>query len=128
MKVIPPNDKVILKDDKGDKVSIKAKLIYQPRLNLGHYKSPAGTCTIQTVKLKHKSSNLTYNIIACNVSREVARMLFLTVWKASIEYAIEQSSLSRKQLESIKRASLPKLYSAYGFNHNTKKEILQAPT
>ena len=120
MKVIPPNDKVIFKDDKGDEVLIRAKSIYKPRLNLGHYKSPAGTHTIQTEKLKQKASNLTDNIIACNVSREEARMLFQTVWKPSIG----QSFLSRKQLESIERASLPKLYSACGFNRNTKKEIL----
>ena len=128
MKVIPPNDKVILKDDKGDEVSIRAKSIYKPRLNLGHYKAPAGTRTIQTEKLKQKASNLTDNIIACNVSREEARMLFQTVWKPSIEYVIGQSFLSRKQLESIERASLPKLYSVCGFNRNTKKEILQGPT
>ena len=71
---------------------------------------------------------MTDNIIACNVSREEARMLFLTVWKPSIEYAIGQSFLSRKQLDSIEKASLPKLYSACGFNRNTKKEILQVPT
>ena len=70
IKVIPPNNKVILKDDEGDEVPIKAKLIYQSRLNLDHYKSPAGTCTTQIVKLKQKASNLTDNIIACNVSRE----------------------------------------------------------
>ena len=79
MRLIPPNDKVILKDDKGDEVPIKAKSIYKTRLNLGHYKSPAGTRTIQTEKLKQKASNLTDNIIACNVSTEEARMLFQTV-------------------------------------------------
>ena len=54
MKVIPPNDKIILKDDKGDEVPIESKSIYQPRLNLGHYKSPAGTHTTQTVKLNKR--------------------------------------------------------------------------
>ena len=54
MKVIPPTDKIILKNDKREDKPIKAKSIYQPRLNLGHYKSPDGNLTTQIVKLKRR--------------------------------------------------------------------------
>ena len=127
-KVIPPTDKAILTNDIGEDVPIKAKSIYQPKLNSGYYKSPDGNQTTQTIKLKQKASTLTDNIIAYNVSRNKAHTLFQTVWKPSIEYAIGQSFLSEKQLASVEKASLLKLYSACRFNRNTKREILQAPT
>ena len=76
MKIAPLSDKVILTNDKNDDVPINAKSIFTPRLNLGHYKSPAGNRNTQATKLKEKAKTLTDNIIRCNLTRNETRMVF----------------------------------------------------
>ena len=51
MQLPPPDNNIQLQDDKGSPVPIKAKSIYVPRKNLGHYKAPNGDQSIQTNKL-----------------------------------------------------------------------------
>ena len=97
-------------------------------MNLGHYTSPAGNRNTQATKLKEKAKTLTDNIIRCNLSRNETRMVFQTVWNPSIRFSLGQSFLSDKQLDSIEKASLPKIYAASGYNRNTKKVNLQAPS
>lgn len=122
MKISFPNDKVIIKNDRGDGVPIKAESIFSPRLNLDHYKSPAGNRNNQATKLKEKAKIITDDIIRCNVSRDKIRLLFLIVWNPSITYPIGQSFLSDKQLNFIGKGSLPKIYPACGYNRNIKKK------
>ena len=95
MRVISPADKIILKKDEGVDVPIKAKSIFVPRKNLGHYKSPAGNRSTQATKLLEKAIKLTNDIVKCKCSRSENRMLYLTVWKPSIEYVLPQSFLSK---------------------------------
>ena len=90
IKIAPLSDKVILTNDKGDDVSINAKSIFTPRLNLGHYKSPVGNRNTQATKLKEKAKTLTDNIIRCNLPRNETCMVFQTVWYPSIRFPLGQ--------------------------------------
>ena len=54
-------------------------------------------------------------------------MLYETVFKPSVEYPLGQSFLSKKQLLSIERKTLPRIRAMCGFNRNTSKAILEAP-
>ena len=54
-------------------------------------------------------------------------MFYETVWKPSIEYVLPQSFLSKKQLESIEKKTIPKMKSACGYNCTTKLEIMEGP-
>jgi hypothetical protein len=122
-----PGESIILKNEQGDDVTVKSKNIYQTRTNLGHKKSPAGSRIGQTTTTRDKAIKLTEAIINCGCSRSETRMLYDSVWKPAIEYTLPQSFLSAKQLTTIEKSSLPKLYAACGFNRNTSRAVLAGP-
>ena len=63
----------------------------------------------------------------CNCTRTENRMMYNTVYKPSVEFTLGQSFLSKKQLNSIERKTLPKIKAMCGFNQNTSKAIMEAP-
>ena len=64
MKCVPSCNIKLVDQDEGE-VVIKAKLIFNPRKNLGHYKSPAGDLRIQFKQTMKKAMVLTDSIVAC---------------------------------------------------------------
>lgn len=106
MRPTPPNDEIILTDDNNNHESIKAKSVFTPRKNLGHFKAPGGDCSTQTSQLKKKALQLTNDIIKYKCSRSENRMLYNTVWKPSTEHVLPQSFLTQAQLDSIEKKTL----------------------
>ena len=116
-----------LTDSDGADVTIKAKSIFQPRKNLGHYKAPAGRVTTQFEKLKQKTIELLYNIVVTGGSKEDSRVLVDTVCTPAVTYTVGQSFMSDKQLDDIDKASMSRTYASCNYNRNTARRLLQAP-
>ena len=127
MKTTKNNESIILQDDSGTNVTIRAKSILQPIKNLGHYKAPGGDRSIQASKIEEKALTIVDCMLKCNCSRTENRMMYNTVFKISVEYPLGQSFLSQTQLNSIERKTLPKIKAMCGFNRNTSKAIMEAP-
>lgn len=126
MRVTEPNKSVTLKHNNGTDVQIKAKSIFQSRNNLCHHKSPGGDRSIQASKAEEIALSIVDSMSKCNCTRTEIRMIYNTVFKPSLEYTLGQSFLSKKQLNSIKRKTLPKIKAMCGFNRNTSKAIMEA--
>ena len=75
MRITAPKESVTLKDDNRINVQIKAKSIFQPRKNLGHYKATSGNRSIQAEKIEEKAIKLVNHIFKCNCTRTENRML-----------------------------------------------------
>ena len=116
MRVTEPNESVTLKNYKGTDVQIKAKSIFQSRKNLGHHKSPGGDRSIQVSKIEEKALSIVNSMSKCNCTRNENRVMYNTVYKPSVEFTLCQSFLSKKQLNSIERKTLPKIKAMCGFN------------
>ena len=62
MRVNPPNDSVILKNQQGEEIEIKEKKIYIPRKNLGHYKALSGIFNTEFEVQREKAREVTLAI------------------------------------------------------------------
>ena len=122
-----PGDSITLNNEHGDEVIIKSKNIFQTRLNLGHSKSPAGNGNTEFERTMAKAVSGSDAITKCGGTRTETRLLYNAVWKPSVEYVLPQSFLSEKQLRTIEKASMPKLYAKCGFNRNTSRAVLAGP-
>ena len=122
-----PGETIMLKNEHGEEIPIRAKNIFQTRKNLGHYKSPDGTCVTHFEHVKKVAIDRADAIVKCGGTREETRMFVQSVWKPAVEYTLPQSFLSYKQLKAIETASMPKLYAACGYNRNTSRAILAGP-
>jgi hypothetical protein len=122
-----PGESILLQNDLGEEVQIKSKNIFQPRKNLGHFKSPKGGTIVQAATVEKTATKLTEAIDRCGGTRTEIRMLYDSVWKPAVEYVIPQSFLSEKQLNKIEKASMPKIYAKCGFNRNTSRAVLGGP-
>jgi hypothetical protein len=122
-----PGETIMLKNEHGEEIKIKAKNIYQTRKNLGHYKSPKGTCITHYEHVKKVAVERADAIVKCGGTRAETRMFVQSVWKPAVEYTLPQSFLSEKQLKSIETESMPKLYAACGYNRNTSRAVLAGP-
>lgn len=69
-------DEVKLKTANGQEIDINANNIYQPRENLGHYKSTAGTYQTQTDKILKKAVEINNAIAKYGASYNGARMFY----------------------------------------------------
>jgi hypothetical protein len=96
-------------------------------VNLGHAKSPADSCKIEFEQMLKKSTDLGDAIAQCGGTRAENKMLYRSVWKPAVEYTLPQSFLSEKQLETIEKTSMPKLYARCGYNRNTARAVLAGP-
>ena len=118
---------VAITDANEKEIPIKAKTIFEPRKNLGHYKAPAGNCNTQYEAIKTKAIKLSNAIIRTGATRDEARMLYEAVYRPSIEYAIPQSFLTTKQLRNIEKSSIPKILAKCGYNRKTATAIMNGP-
>jgi hypothetical protein len=109
----------MLNNKHGEEIPIGAKTIFQTWKNLGHYKSPDGTCVTHFEHVKKAAVERSDAIVKCKGTREEMRIFVQSVLKPVVEYTLPQSFLSEKQLKSIEKASMPKLYAACGYNCNT---------
>jgi hypothetical protein len=122
-----PGETIMLKNEHGEEIPIKAKNIFQTRKNLGHYKSPKGTSVTHFEHVKKVAVQRADAIVNCGGTRAESRLFVQSVWKPAVEYTLPQSFLSEKQLKSIETASMPKLYAACGYNRNTSRAVLAGP-
>jgi hypothetical protein len=122
-----PGESITLKNEHGALIPIKSKNIFQTRVNLGHAKSPASTCKTEFERTMKKAVDISNAIVQCGGTRSENSMLYKAVWKPAVEYILPQSFLSEKQLKTIEKASMPKLYAKCGFNRNTSRAVLAGP-
>ena len=122
-----PGESITLNNEHGNEVIIKSKNIFQTRLNLGHSKSPAGNGNTEFNRTLKKAVSGSNAITKCGGTRTETRLLYNAVWKPSVEYVLPQSFLSEKQLKTIEKASMPKIYARCGFNRNTSRAVLAGP-
>jgi hypothetical protein len=122
-----PGESITLQNEHGEPIPIKSKNIFQTRVNLGHAKSPAGSCQTEFERTMKKAVDISEAIVQCGGTRNENRMLYNAVWKPAVEYILPQSFLSEKQLQKIEKASMPKLYAKCGFNRNTSRAVLAGP-
>ena len=108
-------------------MEIKAKSIYQPRKNLGHYKAPAGESKVQYQQLKQKAIKLSTDIIAAGGTREDSRMLIKTVRTPAVTYTVGQSYIGDARLDEIDKATMGRMIAASGYNRNMARKVAQAP-
>jgi hypothetical protein len=97
------------------------------RVNLGHAKSPADSCKTEFERTMKKAVDIENAVAQCGGTRSKSRMLYKVVWKPAAEYIPTQLFLSEKQLKTIEKASMPKLYVKCGFNRNTSRAVLAGP-
>ena len=114
------------KDNNGLEVEIKAKSIYQPRKNLGHYKAPAGDANVQYQQLKQKAMELLTDIIAAGGTREDSRMLIETVRTPAVTYTVGQSYIGDTRLDEINKVTMGRMIAASGYDRNMAQKIAQA--
>jgi hypothetical protein len=122
-----PGVSITLQNEHGDDIPIKSKNIYQTRVNLGHAKSPADSCKTEFERTLKKSTDLGNAIAQCGGTRAENKLLYRSVWKPAVEYTLPQSFLSEKQLKTIEKASMPKIYARCGYNRNTARAVLAGP-
>ena len=122
-----PGETIMLKNEHGEEIPIRAKNIFQTRKNLGHYKSPDGTGVTHYEHVKKVAVDRSNAIVKCGGTRDETRMFVRSVWKPAVEYTLPQSFLSEKQLKAIESASMPKLYAACGYNRKTSRAVLAGP-
>ena len=67
------------------------------------------------------------DIVQCKCTQSEAKILYGSVWRKLVEYPLAQSFSPSKQLDDIEKKELPKIDSKYGYNRNTKREILKGP-
>ena len=97
-------------------MNIKAKSIYQPRKNLGHYKAPASEAKTQFKVLKRKAVELSMDIVATGGSREDSRMLIEAVRTPAVTYMVGQSYMGDVRMDKIDKALLGRLIAVSGYN------------
>jgi hypothetical protein len=122
-----PGESITLQNEKGEPISIKSKNIYQTRVNLGHAKAPSDSCNTEFERTLKKAVKIGEAITQCGGTRAESKMLYRAVWKPAVEYILPQSFLSKKQLQKIEKASLPKIYAKCGYNRNTSRAVLAGP-
>ena len=119
-------DDVKLKSADGQEITIEARNIFQPRKNLGHYKSPSGTYKTQTDAILKKAVEINDAIAKFGATRNEARMFYDSVWRPAIEYTLSQSFLSDTQLQKVE-TKLTNLICMCGYNRNTAYAICHGP-
>ena len=111
----------------GNVIPVRPKNIYQPRRNLGHFKSPAGKFNTQAKVILQKAQSISKAISQSPVSQEAAFVLYHTVYRPAVEYVLGQSFMTTSQLYTIEKLSLPLIINKCGFAKTTHRALVFGP-
>ena len=123
------NKALLLKHPTGATIPVQPKNTFQPKCNLGHYKSPAGIQTTQT-KAKAvlaKVKGISQAISQSPISQDSAYALYHPVYRPAVEYVLGQSFVNSSQVQTIQKVSFPWIFNKCDFAKNTSRALLFGP-
>ena len=110
------------------RISIPSKRPFDPHKTLGHYKSPTSRQNTELDILQGKAQKLALLISVSPVTRQGALLAYYTVYIPTIQYTLPQSFFGRKRLEHAQASSLHKIIAKCGYNRNTARALIFAPS
>ena len=102
---------------KGEDIEIWTKNIDKVQENLGHWKKPEEIKVPEQFPVSLKTAITTSEaIFTVGVTQKEALMLYQGVYRPKIEYPLERTFLTNKQIKKIESASLPKIITTCRYN------------
>lgn len=109
-------------------ISILAKRAFETHKTLGHLKAPHSSVKASLTELTQKANNLSMIISMSHMTRSGAKLAYQTVYIPTVKYTLPQSFYPRALLDKVQARSLSILIAKCGFNRNTARAIMFAPT
>ena len=108
---------ITLENEKGEDIEIWTKNIDKVQENLGHWKKPEEIKVPEQFPVSLKTAITTSEaIFTVGVTQKEALMLYQGVYRPKIEYPLERTFLTNKQIKKIESASLPKIITTCRYN------------
>lgn len=109
-------------------VPIKAKRVFELHKTLGHHKSPYSALRSSLQEITKKANQLSLVISMSPITRQGAQLAYSTVYLPMIKYTLPQSFFPRSLLDQAQSLSMARMIAKSGFNRNTARAIVFAPT
>jgi hypothetical protein len=118
----------IIDAESQEKIPIPAKRVFETHKTLGHHKSPLPNLLHEIHPLQQKANRLALLIATSPISRSGAFLAYHSIFIPSIKYTLPQSFYTKKILDQAQASSIGYIISKCGYNRNTARELIYAPT
>ncbi len=118
----------IIDQDTNESIPIPSKRSFEPHKTLGHFKSPSSKMKMELSNIKTKADRLALLLSISPINRQGALLAYHTIYIPKIRYTLPQCFFSRQELEKTQASSLTKIVAKCGYNRNTSRSLLFAPT
>ena len=111
-----------------DDVQIKAKSVFTTHKTLGHHKAPAGKGSTQLSTIRSTSETTGRLVSTSPCNRTDSWFYYSSIYLPSTGYVLPNCFFEERELTKVQKPALRAFLAKCGFNRNTKRDIVFAPT